>query len=108
MLNKKEKKGGLHNQLNNNKPEPIKKYTKEHLIKVFEKVFSKVDNSPDRKMKLPLEWKHYEWEENGEQFSCWKLTAGGLMNVLTTGDGGKEKFDKLMKEEFSKLPKITE
>lgn len=105
-MNKEEKKGGLYEQLKNNKPNPNTKYTKEYLISVFENVFSRVDNSPNRKINLPLEWKHFEWEENGEQFSCWKLMAGGLFTIATTGDGGKAKFDRLMAEQFKETPKI--
>jgi hypothetical protein len=106
MLNKKEKKkGGLYEQLKNSKSEPIK-YTKEYLVEVFKDVFNRpVDN--DKKVNLPLEWRHYEWEENGEQFSCWKLMVGGIFCQLTTGDGGKAEFDKILKEEFSKLPVLS-
>lgn len=109
MLNKEEKKkkGGLYEQLKNNKPEPVTKYTKEQLISVFEEVFKNRNDDPNRIVNLPLEWKHFEWEENGEKLSCWKLMAGNLFTMVTTGDGGKEELDKLLKEEFKKLPKLT-
>ncbi len=97
-----EEKGGLYNQLKNNIPNPNIEYTKEDLISVFNDVFA---NRPDNRNKivdLPLEWKHYEWEENGEKFSCWKLMAGNLFTIATTGDGGKEAFDKLFQEELEK------
>lgn len=109
MLNKEEeeKKGGLYEQLKNNIPNPNIEYTREYLISMFKDVFSKDYNNPNRKLNLPLEWKHCEWEENGEKFSCWKLMAGNLFTIATTGDGGKEEFDRIMKEEFSKLPNLT-
>ena len=98
----KQNKGkGLYKQLKENPVKPIK-YTKEFLMKTFEDVFKNRNEDLDRKVDLPLEWKHYEWEENGERFSCWKLLAGGMFCVLTTGDKGKEEFDRIMKEEFDK------
>jgi hypothetical protein len=42
--------------------------------------------------------------ENGERFSCWKL-INGFYPVLTTGDKGKEEFNRIFKEEAEKFLK---
>jgi hypothetical protein len=98
----KNKSEGLYDRLKNNTEKPVK-YTKEYLIEVFKEVFNRpVDEN--KKVELPLEWKHFEWEKDGQQYSCWKLSGGGFP-ILTIGDGGKEAFDKLFKEEIEKYGK---
>ena len=49
-------------------------------------------------MAAPLKWKRLEWEENGKQYSCWKLNTSKFP-VLMTGDGGKKEYDKLFNKE---------
>lgn len=100
---KEEKKPGLYEQLKNSKLEPIK-YTKEHLIELFKDIFNRPVDS-DKKVNLPLEWKHYEWEKDGKKYSMWKYT-NGLQTLITTGDGGKAEFDRLIEEQFKETPKI--
>lgn len=95
--------GGLCRQMKNNTQEVIKKYSKEQLEGIFEDLFKNQNKNEGRMANLPLEWRHHEWEEDGEQYSCWTLIAGGLFHVLTTGDDGKEEFDNIMKEELNKL-----
>lgn len=42
--------------------------------------------------------KHHVWEEDGIRYSSWEISPG-----MFTGDGGKEMYDKVLKEEFEKL-----
>ena len=43
---------------------------------------------------------HYEWEEDGQKYSSWKIDTGN--SILNTGDGGMELFLKAFKEGFNK------
>jgi len=98
MLNK-ENKGGLYNQLKNNKPESPTKYTKEYIKEVFENLFKTQDKKENRKMSLhPFGWIHNTWEEDGQHYSSWTFNSG--YSMFTTGDKGKEEFDKLFAEGF--------
>ena len=86
-----------------NKEEESTKLTKEHIIKVFEDLFNK---QTDKETPISdFGWKHNTWEDKGEKFSAWTFKTD--KGSFTTGDGGKEAFDRIMKEEFSKLPNLT-
>lgn len=100
------KNKGLYEQLKTNKPE-YKDLTKENLIQIFEEVFASRNTDMNKKIALPLEWVHHEWEENGERFSCWKLMTGGIFCQLTTGDKGKEEIDKIFESEHTHIPILT-
>lgn len=41
--------------------------------------------------------KHYEWEEDGQKFSCWKI------GTMTMGDGAYAEYCRIFKEELDKL-----
>jgi hypothetical protein len=46
----------------------------------------------------PLEWTHYTWEEEGEQFSMWSNNHG-----MSTGDLGYERFNEAFTRECKRL-----
>lgn len=70
------------------------KYTKEYLEKILGNIYK--NDKPISK----FAWKHNTWEENGERFSAWTFKTD--RGSFTTGDGGKEAFDKLFLEELEK------
>lgn len=46
---------------------------------------------------------HYQWEENGEKFSSWKIITG--TNTIRTGDGGMKMIEEAFKKEAEKYLK---
>lgn len=93
---------GLYEQLKNNHIESEPKYTRKYLEEVFGNLFKISEERKEKLIKMPFFWKHNTWEENGEKYSSWSYT-NGLHTLFTTGDGGKEEFDRIMKEEINKL-----
>lgn len=65
------------------------------LRSVYEDLFY---NKPITKTREPS-IEHYEWEEDGQKYSSWKIDTGSA--VIWTGDAGKELFDKALKEQIN-------
>lgn len=79
---------------------------KEDIKRALAEVIKKQDKKENRIMELhPFGWVHHTWEEDGQQYSSWSFYNNGVCQ-LTTGDKGKEEFDRLMIEQFKKTPKI--
>lgn len=97
-------KMGLCGQMKFKKPELLKDFTKEELTEILDKLCNSKPQK-DRMADNPRipDIKHYEWEEDGQQFSSWRIDTGSM--VLHTGDRGKAEFDRIFKEEMEKLIK---
>lgn len=88
MNEEKEKiSAGIYEQLKNNPHQRIQyPLTKEKILETIKEVFNIEKENV-------FEWKHNTWEENREKFSAWTFKTEN--SSFTTGDVGKEEFDKL-------------
>lgn len=94
----------LYEQLKNSKPNPDIKYTRKYIEEVFGNLYkNSIENEKGNISNFG--WTHNIWEDKGEKFSAWTFKTD--RGTFTTGDKGKEEFDKIMKEEFNKLPNLT-
>lgn len=44
---------------------------------------------------------HYEWEEDGKQYSSWKIDTGEM--ILSCGDGGMDLFQKAVRDRINQF-----
>lgn len=78
-----------------------KDITKEDIEAAF-RSFEKENPKPSHSPKVT----HYEWEENGEKFSSWKIDTGS--NVLNCNDAGMKMFEKALTESLTKKLRESE
>lgn len=71
------------------------KISKEEVEEVIKDILYGKENDTDTKPRVPS-IKHYEWEEDGEKFSSWKIDTGDM--ILNCGDNGMELFEKALKD----------